>query len=329
MKSIVAWVIASFCFSSASAAKLASESSQIAGTSAESSELAGTSSWSASIYHQLLEEHVHGEGKCRPPEMQGHIRNVTQTDLEKTLNLPTSHHQPFAFIRLGDGDVLCMGHGGGSNIEGMQYDYYKKECDEFSMALQDIGSQDDTNFYVLVGEFFLCNPQIGKLWRNFLQTHPLQPSFKGFMTEGFYVHLEPAPRPAKMPSTPMVFPSLVNRKVVVMGPKFLQQLNHSLNMASYINTHDAAHNVHGLVADMRRESKKYPNDNVVFLVAGGFGGRLAIYLAWKELGHKDTFVDVGASLDGLAGQVSRSFNSKGHTCSTIGWHAAPGVCDGY
>ena len=37
---------------------------------------------------------------------------------------------------------------------------------------------------------------------------------------------------------------------------------------------------------------------------------MALLKAYKELGSKDTLIDMGASLDGLAGLESRDFNRR-------------------
>ena len=58
----------------------------------------------------------------------------------------------------------------------------------------------------------------------------------------------------------------------------------------------------------------------------GFGGRLAILKAFKDLGQKDSFIDTGASLDGFAGEESRSFNQRGRLCKLLPQFMAPGIC---
>eukprot|EP00747_Dinoflagellata_sp_TGD_P208464 gnl/TRDRNA2_/TRDRNA2_81955_c0_seq1.p1 gnl/TRDRNA2_/TRDRNA2_81955_c0~~gnl/TRDRNA2_/TRDRNA2_81955_c0_seq1.p1 ORF type:complete len:203 (+),score=33.20 gnl/TRDRNA2_/TRDRNA2_81955_c0_seq1:87-695(+) len=54
----------------------------------------------------------------------------------------------------------------------------------------------------------------------------------------------------------------------------------------------------------------------IFLVAGGAPAKVLMYQAWQLLGRKDTFIDIGSSLDGLVGIGSRDYNKDiGQICS--------------
>ena len=57
----------------------------------------------------------------------------------------------------------------------------------------------------------------------------------------------------------------------------------------------------------------------IFLISGSIGGKLALLLAYDALGAKDTLIDLGASLDGLAGLESRDFNRR----QQLSWSNAP------
>ncbi|CAE7632628.1 Ankrd28 [Symbiodinium pilosum] len=258
-----------------------------------------------------------------PQSMQKHLRSATTRDVEKKLG----KGKPVSFIRIGDGDVFCLSGSAGSNLEGISYAAHKAQCNDLATSLQQLGSHDDSNMYVLVGTFFLCRNGVGSDFDSFLQTHEMHSNFKGFITSVFYLDLTGRENPSGSgnygpppnPVVPSTFPSLVGRKVVVVGPRHLQKLSHTLNTASFLEASNAADRVDSLVQKMRLESAKWPKENVVFLVSGGFGGRLAILKAFKHLGHKDSFIDTGASLDGFAGEESRSFNQRGRELYDAAW----------
>ena len=284
---------------------------------------------------QVRGEHAAAHGyqasqNCMPQSMQKHLRSATTRDVEKKLG----KGKPVSFIRIGDGDVFCLSGSAGSNLEGISYAAHKAQCNDLATSLQQLGSHDDSNMYVLVGTFFLCRNGVGSDFDSFLQTHEMHSNFKGFITSVFYLDLTGRENPSGSgnygpppnPVVPSTFPSLVGRKVVVVGPRHLQKLSHTLNTASFLEASNAADRVDSLVQKMRLESAKWPKENVVFLVSGGFGGRLAILKAFKHLGHKDSFIDTGASLDGFAGEESRSFNQRGRLCKLLPQFMAPGLC---
>ncbi|CAJ1388216.1 unnamed protein product [Effrenium voratum] len=277
--------------------------------------------------------HAHVRSKrqnssCTTPSLQGHLRNASTIDVENRLQAG----KPVSFIRIGDGDVFCMSGSGGQNLEG--YGEYKSQCKELGTSLQQLGEQDDSNMYVLVGAFFLCGG-VGDRFESFLQTQQLHSNFKGFLTSIFYLDLSGLEQPkgsghygeVPNPVVPTTFPALVGRKVVVLGPDHLRRLTKTLNIASFLDASNAADRVDELVTKMKAESAKWPKENVVFLISGGFGGRLAVLRAFKELGQKDSFIDTGASLDGFAGVASRDFNDKARLCGILPEYMAPGLCN--
>ena len=208
--------------------------------------------------------------------------------------------------------VMCIALGGvgGSNSEGVSYSSHKSACQDLATSLQELGAEEDANMYVLVGTFFFCRNNVGPEFGSFLQSHQLHPKFKGFITSVFYVDLTHTGNPSSTDGgtgriVPTTLPALVGRKVVVVGPSHLKVLRKTLNFASFIDATNAADHVPQIVDAIKDESAKWPQENVIFLVSGGFGGRLAILKAFKDVGQKDSLIDTGASLDGFAGVESR------------------------
>lgn len=296
-------------------------------------------STASSYFHELsahvrdihaAAHHYHESQDCVPQSMQKHLRKSSTKDVEMRLR----ERKPVSFIRIGDGDVFCLSGAAGSNLEGISYSDHQGQCKDLATSLQQLGSEDDSNMYVLVGTFFLCQNNVGSDFDSFLQTHEMHHNFKGFITSVFYLDLTGRESPAGSgnygsppnPVVPATFPSLLGRKVVVIGPPHLRKLSKTLNTASFLEASNAADHVDDLVRKMKHESSKWPQDNVVFLVSGGFGGRLAILKAFKDLGQKDSFIDTGASLDGFAGEESRSFNHRGRLCKLLPQFMAPGIC---
>ena len=301
----------------------------------DSLQAANASSYFHALSAQLRDAHAAAHSyrtsdDCVPQSMQKHLRSASTRDVEKRLR----QGKPVSFIRIGDGDVFCLSGSSGSNLEGVSYSDHAAQCKDLATSLQQLGSQDDSNMYVLVGTFFLCRDNVGSDFESFLQTHEMHRNFKGFITSVFYLDLTGRENPTgsgnyappPSPVVPATFPSLVRRKVVVFGPPHLRKLSKTLNTASFLEASEAADHVDELLRQMRRASARWPKENVVFLVSGGFGGRLAILKAFKELGHKDSFIDTGASLDGFAGKESRSFNHRDRLCKLLPQFMAPGLC---
>jgi len=277
---------------------------------------------------QILKSMTGDDPYCMGEQVKIHSRKAGIDAPSRSLR----YGRPFTFLRIGDGDINCItGQGGtGSNNDGIEYARYPDQCHELARDLSEFGSTDDSNLFVLVGTLFLCkNPELQAIFDSFLQETKLHPSFKGFITSGFYMDLigdEYRNLPRAIPGAQETFPYLVGRKVVAVGPTHLKKLQRTLNLADFIDAHDAAGRIDDLVYQMGNYSAQWPKENVVFLVSAGFGGRLAMYRSWKVLGHKDTFIDTGASLDGFAGVESRDSNDKEKMCMNLPEFMASGVC---
>jgi len=237
----------------------------------------------------------------------------------------------FTFLHIGDNDINCLAGLPSANIEeGMRYD--QAVCKELADATIDLGTHGDSNLFLVLGTFLLCESEDRREQINqFLKRHAVNPSFKGFVMSGpeeYYLDLigNSYISVVTAPVQPEIFPYLASRKVVVVGRQHLQKLQYTLNFAGFIEVSSYARRIGELVNHMKEYSAKWQDDNVVFLVSGGVPGRVAMYRCWALLGQKDTFIDVGDSLDGFAGFELGDFNHTQKLCGTLPQFMAPGLC---
>lgn len=245
-----------------------------------------------------------------------------------------SNHQPFTFLRIGDGGLGCAATAAGINSISADSngDNYKKEtamCEELRQDLKSAWSRSDANFFLEVGTFFLCeetHQSLHKQVERFFRENPIHESFSGFLDSEFYFPLLPPVQPGRQPG---VLPLLDGQTVVLVGPLHLGKLKTMLQYTEHIVLSDnfAWDSRDSTLSAIATESAKHPSKTVVFLVAGGVSAEVLLYRTFMTLGQKDTFIDVGASLDQFAGVASRDYNQdfkKG--CSQYPEYFADGVC---
>jgi len=219
--------------------------------------------------------------------------------------------KPFMWTRFGDGEMSCaanLGLGGNCNGES----YRGTMCSDLqSQMLQWGGEEDDSNFFVAIGTWY----SLGGFAR-FLEEHPLQSTFDGFVNSYYFpliptaLDMSTSVGSGAASTTPWAqhpLPALRNRRVVLVGPNHLEQLRVTLNYEVYIEVpHSAAYAKQGeLMEAMTKESNARPNDNVVFLIAAGTSTNVLAFKLRKQLGHKDTLIDIGSRFDGWSGVKSR------------------------
>lgn len=249
-------------------------------------------------------------------------------DKMATLTEKLKSQKPFTFFRWGDGEWFCaLKFGMSGNSDGVNL-RDADMCGELQRNLLSYGSHDTSNLYVLNGFFFMCeetHSDTHERIEDFLKSTSLTPTWKGFQDDGFYFPLVPEMQKGRKPG---VFPSLQGRTVVVVGPKHLRKLSTALNYVHYIETpgSDAWSAREAITDGVLKASQKWPNDNVVFLWAGGPAAKVLMYNLHGRIGQKDTLIDVGSSLDGFAGVHSRDYNDLGHYCHDYPEYVVPGLC---
>merc|ERR1719158_1763637 len=105
--------------------------------------------------------------------------------------------------------------------------------------------------------------------------------------------------------------------VVVVGPIYLDRLHRVFRHVGFVrvpnkracndrvDTWDARARIK---REIRKLSARFPRSGVQFLAAGGMAMKLIILEMAQELGHKDSFFDIGSTFDGFAGYASRDYN---------------------
>jgi len=277
--------------------------------------------------YSLTGKHAPGQdSSCIGAAVQKHVRQES-SNAEEML----AEGSAFTFLHIGDNDINCINGLPSANLEeDMRYD--KASCDELSDATIDIGTRGNSNVILVLGTFLLCENQNRRAAINrFLEHHAVNPSFKGFVTSGpedYYLDLigNSYISVVAPPVEPEIFPYLATRKVVAVGRQHLTKLQYTLNLAGFIDVSGYSRRIGELVNRMKEYSAKWKNDNVLFLVSGGVPGRVAMYRCWVLLGQKDTFIDVGDSLDGFAGFELGDFNHTQKLCGTLPQFMAPGLC---
>lgn len=303
--------------------------------------------------HRLPEGRVR-HGHFRFPDIAKHLRRTplggsflaarqaTSCTLPQNLKFRPEHtetlvhllsaHKPFTFVRFGDGDWFCALGGTGLDSNGVVLEKATSMCEALQSDIKSYGSRTAANFYPVLGSFFLCRESSPDMFAHvdaFFGNSPMQQSFTGFLNSdsvGFYFPLVPPPKPGRQPG---VLPLLVGQTVVLVGPRHLGKLQGMLNYTAHVEVppHSCWEARHEIIASIERESKHHSTDTVVFLVAGGIATRTMLYQTYLVLGQKDTFIDVGASLDGFAGTVSRDYNRNISTyCRDYPEYTANGVC---
>jgi len=254
-----------------------------------------------------------------------------QMQTPKLVNLLTTR-KPFTFVRIGDGDWYCALGGTGADSNGVAMETQNGMCDTLQRDIKDYGAKGDANFFPVLGTFFLCKEKSADIFLHvdsFFSYNPMHHGFSGFLNSndvGFYFPLVPPPQIGRAPG---VLPLLAGQVVVLVGPKHLGKLHVMLNYSAHIDVplHTAWEAKDVITAGIRHESSRHAGETVVFLVAGGIATRTMLYQMFLELGQTSTFIDVGASLDGFAGVVSRDYNKNTSTiCQQYPEYVVSGMC---
>lgn len=274
----------------------------------------------------FLEESV----KCTAP---GNERTFSFKSVEVTG--PFDEGKPISFLRWGDGDFECALHLV-QVLDSNEVMLGKNEmCDRLGEDLREYGRGlgENNNLWLVAGTWWFCkesHPEIYNGVKAFFSLNETQPTWRGFANGwsagGFYFPLLPDKEPGRKRG---VVPRLQHRTVVLVGPRHLGKLRTMLNYTQHIVVPhgNAWEHRNELSRQVMEASKHHRDKNVVFLMAAGVATRPIAYALYKELGQKDSFIDVGASLDTYAGVLSRDFSSLTALCRDYPEYAAPGVCD--
>eukprot|EP00927_Polykrikos_kofoidii_P042209 TRINITY_DN36069_c0_g1_i1.p1 TRINITY_DN36069_c0_g1~~TRINITY_DN36069_c0_g1_i1.p1 ORF type:complete len:359 (-),score=30.84 TRINITY_DN36069_c0_g1_i1:26-1102(-) len=232
--------------------------------------------------------------------------------------------QPFAWLRFADGDMMSASNW--ASRRGQEGFALREDLFDWGRELGD-------NLFIAFGYWWLCS-RAGRrtsLWASVdaLLKHNgrrmnSSGGFRGFSNE-FYLRLVPGGKWKKERKRKEPVPLLINRTVFIIGPSYLDSLRLMTGHKGHIGpcTFDRREKIW---AAMRTASQRYPTQNVVFLMTCGAAAKHILYRAYLELGRKDSFIDVGTSLDAFAGKNTRDYHNYRGLCKDYSDIMAPGAC---
>lgn len=108
------------------------------------------------------------------------------------------------------------------------------------------------------------------------------------------------------------------RPVVVVGEAHVNKLTKFLQHEMWIDASGAESRQNDILEKILEASSRWPNENVVFLVAVHIVGRLIGEEAYQKIGDKDSIIDIGSALDPLTSACSRDWhaNARKSLCKT-------------
>jgi len=251
-----------------------------------------------------------------PPSMTLQKPDSERQQLLDALSSPLRKTTPFLWLHYGDGDFMTMS---GMYSESSEKSDMMSPCVRQGIADMFLGHGPEaktsrTHVFQAVGAFFLCKETHEDIYTNmekFLKRHPGDiHGHKFSWFDDFYFPVGNATASPK--DSWVVAAKRRGRPIVLVGPKHLDYLGCMLDHEAFFEIPiptKGCGDVDRLVPQLVSYSKsKYPDDSVLFVVAGGAIGKMIAYKAFHSLNDKDVFVDVGATLDGYAGVPSRDYN---------------------
>eukprot|EP00929_Paragymnodinium_shiwhaense_P121040 TRINITY_DN9315_c0_g1_i2.p1 TRINITY_DN9315_c0_g1~~TRINITY_DN9315_c0_g1_i2.p1 ORF type:complete len:319 (-),score=52.60 TRINITY_DN9315_c0_g1_i2:417-1373(-) len=229
--------------------------------------------------------------------------------------------EPFLWMRFADADMIEFADfkSDTNSMEGMS-----------RAAFFEWGDIHADRLFVSLGYWWLCDFQRNekqRLWYDVdklsrYQGRSMSSSFRGFSNE-FYFPL--VPNKSKPRTIGGVLPMLQNKTVYVLGPKYLNRLKVMLGHKGYLG--ECSFKTRTKVwQSIRNASAYHPRENVIFLVTCGTPGKLIMYRAFEQLGHKDSFLDIGTSLEPFSGTASRDYHNVAGLCTSYPDWMVAGVC---
>eukprot|EP00929_Paragymnodinium_shiwhaense_P111725 TRINITY_DN80012_c0_g1_i1.p1 TRINITY_DN80012_c0_g1~~TRINITY_DN80012_c0_g1_i1.p1 ORF type:complete len:394 (-),score=64.29 TRINITY_DN80012_c0_g1_i1:259-1440(-) len=232
--------------------------------------------------------------------------------------------KPVLWLRIADGDMIQAA------------DYSKKSKDGTTnpeMLRQDFkeyGSIHPNNTFVSLGYWWLCNGATKtQYWEGFNKLlhgkdREMHKDFAGFSNE-FYLNLVPNGKKGLNRTRGAVVPLLRERIVYLVGPDYLNKLKVMFGHKGHLGG-CSLEGRQKVWQAMRDASARHPDDNVVFLVTCGPPVKPVLWRIWKELGHKDTFVDIGTQFEGFSGVKTRDHHNIAKLCKEYPDYMVPGAC---
>eukprot|EP01059_Diplonema_ambulator_P036317 TRINITY_DN9010_c0_g3_i1.p1 TRINITY_DN9010_c0_g3~~TRINITY_DN9010_c0_g3_i1.p1 ORF type:complete len:449 (+),score=72.25 TRINITY_DN9010_c0_g3_i1:65-1348(+) len=260
-------------------------------------------------------------GSCTVEVPVVHVYNGFDDDIYSALETNKS----FGWVRLGDGEVMCLGNARDGVIAGAHCNADTKYAFKKSIA----ALPHLRNVFTSIGTWWLCSGRVrtgihSSMYNAIRGTDVLSKGYS--FLNSFYLSYGASDGPEQ----PGIVRSCRGRDVVLIGPKHLDRMKTGdmFNIVNHIVVSGS-----GRLSDVMpalNEARNYAANrtNLVFLVAFGVHAKILIVQGTQMMpGH--TFIDVGSSLDAYVGVRSRDYNRDlKRFCD--GWPRwmGKGVCSG-
>lgn len=210
---------------------------------------------------------------------------------------------PFNFVRYGDGEWMCAM---GQRFENCDLARTSTDmCQELARFTKDVELRAGVDMFFSEHICQGYQPSVANLSDNLGVWYP----FFGFLA--FLRDEENNRLPEMMSST------RTRGIVVLVGPAYLGRLHKVFGHHAHIrvpnrkfcNDSQDTWDVHQRLENQIIEESRKAGDKqaVTFLVAGGMGAKVLIMRMASQLGHKDSFLDIGSTFDVFAGVVTRPY----------------------
>lgn len=216
---------------------------------------------------------------------------VQPTSLEIFVNL-LEEEKPFSFSRWCDGHWhMILGKTKGSTGDG--HKYAKKIGDDLRSVL--LGRPE----YLLGIQGLSLRGLFGKQVRSWIQDEGIE-DLQWFDADAFH-------HACRDNELAPVIQLLLNRKVVVVGPKRMESLPFTSNFVPIpkTDTYYEKQRIINQVADILEES-----DQAIVSVSAGWTANLLISELYPAFGNRHTFIDFGSVWDPYVGVYSRGYMKK-------------------
>jgi len=250
-----------------------------------------------------------------------------QTNPSLTPEKMLENGKPFTYMRWGDGEWMQAGR------------------PEYKNVLKSYREVAAGNYFPMLGSFFFCketNPGRFDDMDSVLKTidEPV-PFYEKFYMDPLRIVHEAWSRAsiheggqswALADSGPVVTCQDIathapqKTSIVLVGPSHLNKLTELFRHKQWIDAGNADGRVQEIAEKMIAASRD--NEPLLFLVAAGWAKLLITDIVYKQIGSKDTIIDIGSSVDPYANVMSRDYSPEARKsiCQDTPCFTVPGTC---
>lgn len=199
---------------------------------------------------------------------------------------------PFAWMRIGDGDLIKP--------------FNRNTNHDIIVNAGKLWKQFDSNFLIATSAHWICKSNIRTEWQHVISD--INGSNLTFLDFLYLPMGDPADE-----ATPIWRERGINgwvieafhRKVVLVGPAFLEQIQSFLPLWAtvVVEKHDQKNipKVYEKYLTHMLKLSQQTSDALLFVLSCGTLAKILIAFAYKYVGYKDSFIDIGSALDAYTG----------------------------